>query len=213
MSYEAINKQSIPSFEIRAMLDFVRSDYLRLINELYDRGDQVNAKELLNFLAVNISHLNYPFYYKEVDAQYQATLNKVLYTEEQRIENEKKNIREYLTENNLTGTPTASGLYYIEKVAGQGAMASAGKKVKVHYTFSLLDGTRVDSSVDQGKPLEFILGVDRMIPGFEEGISMMKQGSKALIIIPYNLGYGNSDRGKMPAYSTIAAEIELLEVN
>ncbi|MBK6963816.1 MAG: protein kinase [Bacteroidales bacterium] len=213
MSYEAINKQSIPSFEIRAMLDFVRSDYLRLINELYDRGDQVNAKELLNFLAVNISHLNYPFYYKEVDAQYQATLNKVLYTEEQRIENEKKNIREYLTENNLTGTPTASGLYYIEKVAGQGAMASAGKKVKVHYTFSLLDGTRVDSSDDQGKPLEFILGVDRMIPGFEEGISMMKQGSKALIIIPYNLGYGNSDRGKMPAYSTIAAEIELLEVN
>ncbi|MHC1776030.1 MAG: protein kinase [Lentimicrobium sp.] len=213
MSYKAINKESIPSFEISAMLDFVRSDYLRLINELYDQGDQVNAKELLNFLAVNISHLNYPFYYKDVDAQYQATINKVLYTEDQRIENEKKKITEYLSKNSLTGTPTASGLYFIEQVAGWGSRASTGKKVKVHYTFSLLDGTRVDSSVDQGKPLEFILGVDRMIPGFEEGISMMKQGSKALIIIPYNLGYGNSDRGKMPAYSTIAAEIELLEVN
>jgi serine/threonine protein kinase/FKBP-type peptidyl-prolyl cis-trans isomerase len=213
LSYEAIKKQKIPSIVLRIMLDYVRSDYIRMINEFYDKGDLVNARELMNFLLANIPIENYPLFFKEGEAQYQATLNKVLYTEEQRIENEKKNITEYLSKNNLTGTPTANGLYYIEKVAGQGAMATAGKKVKVQYSISLLDGTKIDSSVDQGKPLEFVLGVDKMIVGFEQGISMMKQGSQATIIIPYNQGYGSSARGNMPGYSTLVAEIELLEVN
>jgi serine/threonine protein kinase/FKBP-type peptidyl-prolyl cis-trans isomerase len=212
MSYKAINEQDIPSFEISAMLDFVRSDYLRLINELYEQGDQVNAKDLLSFLAVNISHLNYPFYYKEVDAQYQATINKVLYTEEQRIEREKKNIRDYFAKNSLNGTPTASGLYYIEKVSGYGVRPYAGNSVKVHYTISLLDGTKIDSSNDRGEPMEFEIGAGHVIQGFEEGISMMKQGCKSSFIIPYSLGYGNKTQGTIPAYSTLVADVELLEV-
>jgi FKBP-type peptidyl-prolyl cis-trans isomerase len=93
-----------------------------------------------------------------------------------------------------------------------GIKPQAGKKVKVHYMMSLLDGTKIDSSYDRNLPLEFEYGSKSVIPGFEEGIGMMSKGTKALFIIPYSLGYGTNSQGTIPAYSTLIAEVELLDV-
>ena len=78
------------------------------------------------------------------------------------------------------GMTTESGLVYIEEVAGTGRAAEAGTKVSVHYTGMLDDGTVFDSSVERGQPIEFMLGVGQVIPGWDEGIALMfdrRQGS------------------------------------
>jgi FKBP-type peptidyl-prolyl cis-trans isomerase len=212
LNYEAIKRTHFPSISIKAFLDFVRSNYLRLINDFYDNGDTINARALMNFLSLNIPTENYPVYFKDVDSYLQSTKNKVIYTTEQLKENENKNISEYLRKAKLYGVPSASGLYYFEKVSGIGSKPKAGNKVKVHYTMSRLDGTKIDSSHDRNIPLEFEFGSTSIIPGFEEGIGMMSKGAKALFIIPYSLGYGSNSQATLPAYSTLIAEVELLDV-
>jgi FKBP-type peptidyl-prolyl cis-trans isomerase FkpA len=133
--------------------------------------------------------------------------------EEQSRLNEKANIQKYMQENNLTGTPTSTGLYYIEEVKGTGPRAEAGKRVKVHYTGRLLNGNKFDSSVDRGEPFEFQLGMGQVIKGWDEGIAKMNVGSKGLLIIPFDLAYGSRDMGaQLPAFSTLVFEVELLGV-
>lgn len=123
---------------------------------------------------------------------------------------ESQAIGSYLQQNGINAYPTSSGLYYIEQMRGTGIQPSKGEKVKVHYTGKLLNGTKFDSSYDRNEPLEFTFGVDRMIPGFEEGIGKMRTGGKALLIIPSAIGYGNRDMGKIPANSTLVFQIELI---
>ena len=128
-------------------------------------------------------------------------------------ENEK--LQKYLTENNITQQPTESGLIYIEIKKGNGPKAVNGKTVSVHYTGTLLDGTKFDSSFDHPdkKPLEFKIGEGRIIKGFEEGISMMSKGGKAKLIIPSKLAYGSRPAGPtIPAFATLVFEVELVDV-
>ncbi|MDZ4203669.1 MAG: FKBP-type peptidyl-prolyl cis-trans isomerase, partial [Bacteroidales bacterium] len=133
--------------------------------------------------------------------------------EDQAKVSEKQNITKYLKDNGIQATPTANGLYYIEKVKGTGIMAEPGKKVNVHYTGTLLNGTKFDSSVDRGTPFEFTLGQGQVIRGWDEGIALMNVGGKALLIIPYELAYGSRAMGEnLPAYSTLLFEVELLGV-
>jgi peptidylprolyl isomerase len=122
-------------------------------------------------------------------------------------------LESYLKANKVTVAPTASGLYYIEQKAGTGKQAVAGKTVKVHYTGTLLDGKKFDSSLDRKDPFEFVLGQGQVIPGWEEGIAKMKEGGKARLIIPSKLAYG--ENGRMPTIPPSAAlvfDVELLEV-
>jgi FKBP-type peptidyl-prolyl cis-trans isomerase len=126
--------------------------------------------------------------------------------------NETRLSDKYLKDNKITVKPTVSGLYYIEKIAGKGARAVAGKLVKVHYTGTLLDGKKFDSSRDRNQPLEFTLGKGQMIKGLEEGIAMMKAGGRAILIMPSTLGYGEIDKGQIPRFSTLVFDIELLDV-
>lgn len=124
---------------------------------------------------------------------------------------EAKNISDYFKKNNIQATPTTSGLYFIEKVKGSGAKPLTGMKVKVHYTGTLLNGTKFDSSVDRGTPFEFTLGQGQVIAGWDEGVALMNIGSKALLIVPYALAYGSRAMGEsIPAYSTLVFEVELL---
>jgi peptidylprolyl isomerase len=111
------------------------------------------------------------------------------------------------------GITTESGLQYIETEAGTGAQAQVGDKVAVHYTGTLADGTQFDSSLDRGKPFEFVLGRGAVIAGWDEGIALMKEGGKATLVIPPALGYGGGGiTGVIPGDATLVFEVELVSV-
>jgi len=136
--------------------------------------------------------------------------------DELKVSNNKKQegelMKKYLADHKITAKPTASGLIYVEKVKGTGARAVAGKKVKVHYTGTLLNGTKFDSSRDRNEPFEFTLGQGQVIKGWDEGIALMNVGGKATLVIPSSIGYGERDMGKIPPYSTLVFDVELLDV-
>lgn len=107
---------------------------------------------------------------------------------------------------------TASGLQYIEIEEGTGPQAQAGDFVRVHYTGTLEDGTEFDSSLTRGQPFPFTLGQGEVIAGWDEGIALMKEGGKAQLIIPPELGYGASGGGPIPPNATLIFDVELVEV-
>jgi peptidylprolyl isomerase len=107
-------------------------------------------------------------------------------------------------------------LKYVDEVVGTGESPSPRKIVSVHYTGWLENGTQFDSSrgPDRGQPLEFPIGVGRVIKGWDEGVMTMKVGGKRKLIIPPDLGYGatGAGRGRIPPNSTLIFEVELLGV-
>lgn len=108
---------------------------------------------------------------------------------------------------------TASGLYYVVEKEGTGAKAENGKNVSVHYTGTLANGKKFDSSYDRNQPLDFQLGVGQVIKGWDEGIALMKVGGKVKLIIPAGLGYGaNGAGGVIPPNATLIFDTELMGV-
>jgi FKBP-type peptidyl-prolyl cis-trans isomerase len=107
---------------------------------------------------------------------------------------------------------TASGLQYIVEKEGNGATPTAEDEVTVHYTGKLLDGTVFDSSVNRGEPATFPL--NRVIPGWTEGLQLMKEGGKTTFFIPSDLAYGpNGIPNVIPPHSTLIFDVELIKVN
>jgi peptidylprolyl isomerase len=122
-------------------------------------------------------------------------------------------LQKYLKDNNIQGVTKPSGLIYVETTPGTGKSPVTGKKVKVHYTGKLLDGTKFDSSVDRNEPFEFTIGQGQVIPGWDEGIALMKEGGKATLIIPSKLGYGSRGAGGViPPFASLVFDVELLQV-
>lgn len=107
---------------------------------------------------------------------------------------------------------TDSGLQYIDIVEGTGNSPKQGDRVRVHYTGTLENGTKFDSSVDSNKPFEFQIGVGQVIPGWDEGVMSMKVGGKRKLVIPPQLGYGARGIGPIPPNATLLFDVELLEV-
>lgn len=109
---------------------------------------------------------------------------------------------------------TASGLKYTDLVEGTGASAQLGKTLTVHYTGTLENGTKFDSSRDPGKqPLKLVLGSGQVIKGWEEGLATMKVGGKRKLVVPPNLGYGATGRPPLiPPNATLLFDVELLDV-
>ncbi|NDH78150.1 MAG: peptidylprolyl isomerase [Flavobacteriia bacterium] len=108
---------------------------------------------------------------------------------------------------------TASGLMYIIHEEGKGSKPAAGQNVKVHYELKLADGVVVDSSYSRGTPLDIPIGVGRVIPGWDEGIQLLNEGSKATLIVPSELGYGPSGAGGViPPNATLIFKVELVQV-
>ena len=103
---------------------------------------------------------------------------------------------------------------------GEGAEATAGQKVSVHYTGWLYDenaedkhGEKFDSSVDRGQPFDFPLGAGRVIPGWDQGVAGMKVGGKRTLVIPPDMGYGaRGAGGVIPPNATLVFDVELLGV-
>lgn len=105
---------------------------------------------------------------------------------------------------------TESGLQYKVEKEGTGAKPTKEDKVKVHYTGTLLDGTKFDSSVDRGEPAEF--GVTQVIPGWTEILQIMPVGSKYVIWVPSELAYGERGNRGIKPNSTLKFEVELLDI-
>ncbi|MDZ8078584.1 MAG: FKBP-type peptidyl-prolyl cis-trans isomerase [Nostoc sp. SerVER01] len=128
-----------------------------------------------------------------------------------------------LTENNIliasdtmsdaNAVTTPSGLKYVEIKEGTGATPERGQTVEVHYTGTLQDGTKFDSSRDRGQPFKFKIGVGQVIKGWDEGLSTMKVGGRRNLIIPPELGYGpRGAGGVIPPNATLLFDVELLGV-
>ena len=110
-----------------------------------------------------------------------------------------------------------NGLKYTDTRTGDGATATSGNKVSVHYTGWLYNngakGTKFDSSVDRGQPFQFTLGAHQVIAGWDEGVAGMKVGGKRTLIIPPELGYGaRGAGGVIPPNATLMFDVELLGV-
>ena len=106
---------------------------------------------------------------------------------------------------------TPSGLQYKIIIQGDGPIPVDGQRVTTHYTGTLINGTKFDSSVDRGQPTTF--GVNQVIKGWTEALKMMPVGSKWELYIPQELAYGERAMGaNIPAYSTLIFTIELLEI-
>jgi FKBP-type peptidyl-prolyl cis-trans isomerase len=110
-----------------------------------------------------------------------------------------------------------NGLKYTDTKTGDGAAATPGNKVSVHYTGWLYNngakGTKFDSSVDRGQPFQFTLGAHQVIAGWDEGVAGMKVGGKRTLIIPPELGYGaRGAGGVIPPNATLMFDVELLGV-
>jgi len=129
-------------------------------------------------------------------------------------ETDEKLLQDYFAKNNLKPTRTASGLYYTITVPGTGDNLAAGKKVSMNYTGKLLDGTPFDSNTDPKfnhvTPFTFPLGQGRVIKGWDEGVQLLKVGSKGTLYIPSGLGYGAQGAGKqIPPNSVLIFDVEV----
>ncbi len=118
---------------------------------------------------------------------------------------------------NVSRQTTASGLQYEIIKEGTGATPTAGKVVTVHYTGWLDNngelGAKFDSSVDRGKPFQFVIGKGQVIKGWDEGVLGMKVGEKRRLIIPASLGYGaRGAAGVIPGNATLIFDVELIAV-
>ncbi len=108
---------------------------------------------------------------------------------------------------------TPSGLkYIITKKNPTGKQPVAGDKIKAHYTGTLVNGKKFDSSRDRGQPFSFNVGTGQVIQGWDEGFLNLRVGETATLVIPSNLGYGSQENGDIPANSTLIFDVELLDI-
>lgn len=137
----------------------------------------------------------------------------------------KKAFNNFIKDNHPKAKQTASGLYYNITKEGNGEKAAAGKLASVNYTGKFLDGKVFDTSLEadakasgthnpqrQYQPIEFPLGQRRVIPGWDEGIQLLKVGDKASFIIPSNLAYGSRGAGPIPPNTPLVFDVELMGI-
>lgn len=156
----------------------------------------------------------------EQQKKYQAYLEEIQRKSAWNKENEAKVISDYLSMNKIETKALKSGLIYIEHEKGKGTMPVKGSKLAVNYVGrTLVDGEVFDASDMHGGPMTYEFGGQPMIKGWDEGLSMMKAGGKATLILPSALAYDSmgsisptSGMYSILPYAPIMFEIELLEV-
>lgn len=175
---------------------------------------------------MGVKDLNVEDYAAAVKAVFEGTESAIPFEEAQTLINEYlQNLEEemtkaareagekFLEENkkNEGVKVTASGLQYVVEKEGEGAQPTETDEVTVHYTGKLLNGQVFDSSVQRGEPATFPL--NRVIPGWTEGVQLMKEGAKYTFFIPSDLAYGPQGiPNAIPPHSTLIFEVELIKV-
>ena len=127
-------------------------------------------------------------------------------------ENQQEDIRKYISANALQMTKTENGLFYMFPLKSFARRVVTGDEVKVHYTGYFLDGKIFDSSVERNQPFEFTVGAGSVIKGWDEALKLMCVKDKILIILPYQLAYGEAGAGSIPPHTPLVFEIELLSI-
>jgi FKBP-type peptidyl-prolyl cis-trans isomerase len=125
-------------------------------------------------------------------------------------------LQEYFKKNNITAQKTSSGLYYTISREGTGELGKPGNTYSVSYTGKLLNGKAFDSNTDTAfhhkEPLNIEIGKGRVIKGWDEGILLMKKGTKATLYIPSTLAYGPQEQRNIPANSVLVFDVEVLDI-
>lgn len=190
------------SFIVRADSFFLKNVGLKAVPEF------IKTDDMLTFDIKMISIQSKADFEKERKLQMEK-FNAMM---EERKNGEPDSIKTYLAANKISVKPTATGLYYVELKRGTGVKAVNGNTVTVSYTGKLLNGAIFDSSEGKG-PISFVLGNKEVIPGWEEGIALMRKGGKAKLIIPSNLAYGPNGAGNViKPYTPLTFEVELVDV-
>lgn len=129
---------------------------------------------------------------------------------------DEKLLQDYFKKNNIKADKTASGLYYNITKQGEGEKIKAGETVNVNYRGQLIDGkifdTNMDSSFHHMEPFTLEVGKGRVIKGWDEGLQLLKKGSKAMLYIPSGLAYGPQERNPIPANAILIFEVEITAV-
>ncbi|MEX2513972.1 MAG: FKBP-type peptidyl-prolyl cis-trans isomerase [Cyclobacteriaceae bacterium] len=145
---------------------------------------------------------------------------------ETKLEDDIKTIENYISENNLEADRTESGLFYVIEEEGDGEKVEQGNKISVNYTGYVMDGTVFDTSLESKakesntyneerpyEPFTFAVGQGMVIPGWDEGLQLLKNGSKAKFLIPSTLAYGPSQRGEViKPNSILIFDVEVTDV-
>ncbi|MBQ0738032.1 FKBP-type peptidyl-prolyl cis-trans isomerase, partial [Aquimarina celericrescens] len=130
---------------------------------------------------------------------------------EQKKEEEKAALEKELENLSEGYEKTDSGLRYkITETNEDGETPKRGQKVKVHYTGMFTDGKKFDSSLDRDRPIELPVGMGRVIPGWDEGLMLLKTGEKARLIIPPHLAYGESGYQIIPPNAILIFDVDLV---
>ncbi|MBT7554194.1 MAG: peptidylprolyl isomerase [Flavobacteriaceae bacterium] len=163
------------------------------------QDDQINSIEIIRE-GSEANSWNTLEVFNEFKSQKEKEISEIMQKNKQMIEEVSKGYLE-----------TDSGLRYTVLSKGNGDSPNKGELVKVHYKGQLLDETVFDSSYKRNEPIEFKVGIGQVIPGWDEGIMLLKKGDKARFVIPSNLAYGESGAGGViPPNSTLIFEVELL---
>ena len=173
--------------------------------------DSIKDKPLTFYCGVTeiMNKEEFQEYQKE---QYEKMQNEMNKQNENQLSIDLEILDNYLKSNNIDAISAESGLRYVITEKGDGNKPSVGSKVKVHYTGTLLDGQKFDSSLDRGEPFSFDLGVGMVISGWDEGIGYLSKGAKATLYIPSPLGYGpNGAGGVIPGNAILIFEVELID--
>lgn len=192
----------------------VKASFTEFDNDLFIQG-YMNAYDSTNVLIeeAKIQQIIQTYMQKQQQENAKKQQEEALKEAEVKYKENKAAGETFLTENiSKEGVETTeSGLQYIVLKEGSGDAPVATSRVKVHYHGTRIDGTVFDSSVDREKPSEF--GVNQVIPGWIEGLQLMKVGSKYKFFIPQELAYGATPRpGVIKPFDALIFEVELLEI-
>ncbi|MDZ7740896.1 MAG: FKBP-type peptidyl-prolyl cis-trans isomerase [Bacteroidota bacterium] len=126
---------------------------------------------------------------------------------------ESEKLQAYVSENDLSGKLTGSGIYFISEEKGKGRELENGAMAELHYSIQTLEGRKLFSSFDRNRPVNVEIGTKFDTEGFMEGVKMMKEGGKAKFIVPSEKAFGQGGRGQnIPPYTTLVYDVEILDV-